>query len=200
MKKLLQIRSSLFGGNGNSSVLADRFVEKWLANNPGAELIVRDLASEPVPHLDAERVGALFSQPDGRTAAQQAVLDYSDGLIEELRQADAIVLGVPMYNFGVPSVLKAYFDHVARAGVTFRYTENGPQGLLEDRPVYVVAARGGLYQGTPADSQSPFLTTFLNFLGLRNVQFVYAEGLNISEDSKETSLAQANEHIERLTA
>lgn len=200
MKKLLQIRSSLFGGNGNSSVLADRFVEKWLANNPGAELIVRDLASEPVPHLDAERVGALFSQPDGRTAAQQAVLDYSDGLIEELRQADAIVLGVPMYNFGVPSVLKAYFDHVARAGVTFRYTESGPQGLLEDRPVYVVAARGGLYQGTPADSQSPFLTTFLNFLGLRNVQFVYAEGLNISEDSKETSLAQANEHIERLTA
>jgi len=200
MKKLLQIRSSIFGSDGNSSALADRFVAKWLQNNPGSELVLRDLASEPVPHLDAARVAALFSQPEGRTAEQQAVLDYSDALINELHQADAIVLGVPMYNFGIPSVLKAYFDHVARAGVTFRYTENGPQGLLEDRPVYVVAARGGLYQGTPADSQSPFLTTFLNFLGLANVQFVYAEGLNISEDSKQTSLARAKEHIERLTA
>lgn len=200
MATLLQIKSSVFGDNGNSSKLADQFVQAYLRNNPGTELVVRDLAANPLPHLDGYRVGALFSQPDGRTAEQQAILDESDALIEELRQADAIVLGVPMYNFGVPSVLKAYFDHVARAGVTFRYTANGPEGLLEDRPVYVLAARGGFYKDTPADSQAPFLKTFLSFIGLHDVHFVYAEGLNVSEDNKRDALAQAAEHIERLSA
>ena len=200
MSTLLQIKSSLFGDNGNSSQLAEQFVQSWLRNNPDGKRLVRDLAREPLPHLDAERVGALFSQPDTRTPEQQAILDQSDALIEELRQADAVVLAVPMYNFGVPSVLKSYFDHIARAGVTFRYTEQGPVGLLEDRPVYILAARGGNYEGTPMDSQVPFLTTFLNFIGLRDLHVVYAEGLNISDDSKRQSLARAAEHIERLSA
>ncbi|WP_097459139.1 FMN-dependent NADH-azoreductase [Mangrovitalea sediminis] len=200
MATLLQIKSSIFGDNGNSSKLADQFVQSYLRKNPGTKLVVRDLTTNPLPHLDGQRVGALFSQPESRTPEQQAILDESDALVEELRQAEAVVLGVPMYNFGVPSVLKAYFDHIARAGVTFRYTENGPEGLLEDRPVYILAARGGFYKDTPTDSQAPFLTTFLNFIGLKDLKFIYAEGLNVSEDNKREALAQAADHIERLSA
>ena len=109
-------------------------------------------------------------------------------------------MGVPMYNFGVPSVLKAYFDHIARAGITFRYTANGPVGLLEDRPVYILAARGGLYAGTPNDSQTPFIRSFLGFIGLKDVHFVYAEGLNMGDNQKENSLQEAGRAIETLTA
>lgn len=108
-------------------------------------------------------------------------------------------MGVPMYNFGVPSVLKAYFDHIARAGITFRYTANGPVGLLEDRPVYILAARGGLYAGTANDSQTPFIRSFLGFIGLKNLHFVYAEGLNMGDNQKESSLEEAGRAIEALT-
>ena len=121
-------------------------------------------------------------------------------LISEVVDADVIVMGVPMYNFGVPSVLKAYFDHIARAGITFRYTASGPVGLLEDRPVYILAARGGLYAGTPNDSQTPFIRSFLGFIGLKDVHFVYAEGLNMGDDKKENSLQEAGRAIETLTA
>jgi len=125
---------------------------------------------------------------------------YSDTLIDELKQADVIVIGLPMYNFGVPSQLKAYFDHIARAGVTFKYTEKGPVGLLTGKKVYVFAARGGLYAGTPLDTQTSYVRDFLRFLGMTDVEFVYAEGLAISPQSKETGLAKAVAEIGRLTA
>ena len=134
MKTLLQIRSSIFSNDGQSSRLAERFVARWSASNPGGKVIVRDLAKEPVPHLDAARFGAFLAKPVERTPAQQAVVDYSDALIGELKRADVVVLGLPMYNFGVPSTLKAYFDHVARVGETFKYTEKGPVGLLTGNP------------------------------------------------------------------
>src|SRR5437867_1022646 len=122
MKTLLQINTSMFRNGGQSTRLADEFVAKWRAHNPGATVIVRDLGRDAVPHLSAERFGAFLAKPDERDAAQQAVVAYSDALIDELQRADVILLGLPMYNFGVPSTLKAYFDHVARAGITFRYT------------------------------------------------------------------------------
>src|SRR6266852_3145646 len=117
MKTLLQIQSSIFSNGGQSSQLAGRFIAAWRASNPRGKVIVRDLAAEPVPHLDAARFSAFLSKPEERTPEQQAVIDYSDTLIDELRRADVIVIGLPMYNFGLPSTLKAYFDHVARAGV-----------------------------------------------------------------------------------
>lgn len=200
MKTLLQINTSIFSDGGQSSRLADRFIAAWRESNPGGKLIVRDLAKAPVPHLDAPRFGAFLARPGERTPEQQAVVDYSDALIDELRRADAVVLGLPMYNFGLPSTLKAYFDHVARAGATFRYTERGPVGLLTGKKVYVFAARGGLYAGTPGDTQTPYVRTFLAFLGMDDVQFVYAEGLAISEASKQEGLARAHAAIERLTA
>src|SRR6266851_5362382 len=116
MKTLLQLRSSIFSEGGQSSRLAERFVASWLERNPGGKVVVRDLAADPVPHIDAARFGAFLAKPDERTPEQRAVAAYSDALIDELKQADVVVLGLPMYNFGIPSTLKAYFDHIARAG------------------------------------------------------------------------------------
>ena len=198
MATLLQINSSLFGDNGNSSVLTQEFVQRWKAQNPTGDVIVRDFAKEDVPHLDAARVQALFSSAEGRTEAQQAVLDYSDKIIGEIEAADVIVIGVPLYNFGVPSTLKAYFDHIARAGVTFKYTETGPVGLLNNKPVYIIATRGGIHKGQPSDTQSQFLTNFLSFVGLKDVRFIYAEGLNMGQ--KDQAFAVAKTEIEQGVA
>ena len=201
MTTLLQINASLNNDQGQSSQLANQFVAAFHKRRPDAKIVVRDVAaSEPVPHLDAERFGALITKPEERTAAQQAVVAYSDILINELKQADVIVLGLPMYNFGVPSQLKAYFDHIARAGVTFKYTEQGPVGQLTGKKVYVFAARGGLYAGTPMDTQTSYVRDFLRFLGMTDVEFVYAEGLAISPESKEAGLAKAVAEIARLAA
>lgn len=200
MKTLLQIKTSVFSDHGNSSKLANEFVAEWQKHHPDGRVVVRDLGAEPLPHLSAERVQAFFTPPAQRTPGQQAHAEASQELIDELKAADVVVLGLPLYNFGVPSTLKAYFDHLARNGITFRYTANGPEGLLADRKVYVFAARGGLYKDTPADTQTPFVKTFLNFIGLRDIEFVYAEGLNISEESKRTALESASRQIARLAA
>ena len=198
MKTLLQIQFSIFSNGGQSSQLAERFIAAWRASNPGGKVIVRDLATEPVPHLDAARFGAFLAKPGERTSTQQAVVDYSDTLIDELKRADVVALGLPMYNFGLPSTLKAYFDHIGRAGVTFKYTEKGPVGLLTGKKVYVFAARGGLYAGTPSETQTPFIRTFLSFIGMDDIEFVYAEGLAISEASKEQGLDRARARIDAL--
>jgi FMN-dependent NADH-azoreductase len=198
---LLQINASINNDSGQSSRLANQFVETFRARDPHAKVVVRDVAAaEPVPHLTAERFGAFITKSEERSAAQHAVVAYSDALIEEIKQADVVVIGLPMYNFGVPSQLKAYFDHIARAGVTFAYTEKGPVGKLTGKKVYVFAARGGQYSGTPLDTQTGYVRDFLAFLGMTDVQFVYAEGLAISPQSKEAGLAKAAAHIARLAA
>jgi FMN-dependent NADH-azoreductase len=201
MTTLLQINASLNNGNGQSSQLANQFVAAYRRRYPGAKIVKRDVAAaEPVPHLNAERFGSFITKPEERSAAQHAVVAYSDTLINELRQADVIVLGLPMYNFGLPSQLKAYFDHIARVGETFKYTEKGPVGQLTGKKVYVFAARGGVYVGTPLDTQTSYVRDFLRFLGMDDVEFVYAEGLAISPESKEAGLARAAAEIERLVA
>jgi len=191
MTTLLQIYSSINNGNSQSGRLADQFVAAFLERNPSARFVKRDLVADPVPHLTGERFSAFIAKPEQLSAAQRAVVAYSDELIAELKAADVIVLGLPMYNFGVPSQLKAYFDHIARGGVTFRYTASGPQGLLNDKKVYVFAARGGRYDGGPLDTQTGYVRDFLRFLGMTDVEFVHAEGLAISPESRETSLAKA---------
>src|ERR1700685_542967 len=201
MTTLLQVNASINNSNGQSSQLADQFVTAFRERYPAAKIVVRDVAAaEPVPHLNAERFGAFITKPEERSAAQHATVAYSDVLIDELKQADVIVFGLPMYNFGVPSQLKAYFDHIARAGATFKYTDKGHVGLLTGKKVYVCAARGGVYAGTPADTQTSYVRDFLRFLGMTDVEFVYAEGLHISPQSKETGLAKAVAEIARLAA
>lgn len=201
MTTLLQINASIHNDSGQSSRLANQFVETFRARYPEAKVVVRDVAAaEPVPHLTAERFGAFITKPEERSDAQHAVVAYSDALIEEIKQADVVVIGLPMYNFGVPSQLKAYFDHIARAGITFGYTEKGPVGKLTGKKVYVFAARGGQYSGTPLDTQTSYVRDFLAFLGMSDVQFVYAEGLAISPQSKEAGLKKAAAHIAQLAA
>jgi FMN-dependent NADH-azoreductase len=195
MNTLLQINTSLFSSGGQSSRLAGEFAAAWRDSHPDGETIERDLAANPVPHLTAERFGAFLAKPEERTPEQHSVAAYSDALIDELRRADVVVIGLPMYNFGVPSTLKAYFDHVARAGVTFSYTEKGPLGLLKGKQVYVFATRGGAYAGTPLDTQTSYVRDFLRFLGMDDVEFVYAEGLAMGEAGKNASLARATQEI-----
>jgi FMN-dependent NADH-azoreductase len=198
MKSILQISSSLSGSNSVSSRLADDLVAELRLAHPAATLTVRDLARDPVPHLDAARFGAFVARPEARTPEEQAVVRDSDALIDELRRADVIVVGLPMYNFGVPSQLKAWFDHVARAGVTFKYTENGAVGLLAGKKAYVVAARGGRYAGAGIDTQTPFVRQFLAFIGIADVEFIYAEGLALGDASRGAALAAARAAIGRI--
>jgi FMN-dependent NADH-azoreductase len=201
MTTLLQIKASISHDSGQSSRLANQFVTAYRSRHPHAKILVREVASaEPVPHLNGERFGAFIAKAEERTAAQHTVVAYSDALIEELKQADVIVLGLPMYNFGVPSQLKAYFDHIARAGITFQYTSTGPVGLLTGKKVYVFAARGGLYAGTTLDTQTGYVRDFLAFLGMKDVHFVYAEGLAVSPESREAGLSKAAAEIAALAA
>jgi len=194
MKNLLNIRSSLNAEQSQSNQLTDHLLSTL--NAQGEYLITtRDLAAEPVPHLDGERFAAFLTDPNERSGAQQAVVDESDALINELQQADLIVLGLPMYNFGIPSTLKAWIDHVARAGITFRYTENGPEGLLTGKKVVVVAARGGLYAGTEKDTQTTYIKNIFAFMGITDIEFVYAEGLAIAEH-RDAALSNARQQIE----
>lgn len=200
MKTLLQINTGIFGDHSNSTVLAKAFSEKYVAEHAGTDVKVRDLIAEPLPHLDANIIGAFASDEADRTPEQQAVIDRSQMLIDELSDADAVVLGLPMYNFSVPSQLKAYMDQVARAGITFKYTETGPQGLLTDKPVYVIAARGGMHVGQESDSQTSFIKTFFAFIGLNNVQFIYAEGLNMGDEAKDKAYQEATAAISTAAA
>jgi FMN-dependent NADH-azoreductase len=196
MNKLLYIQSSIYGDEGQSSKLAERFIHNWLTAHPQGDVIRRDLTTNPVPHLDAQRFGAFTTPAEQRTAEQQAVIDYSDALVQELFDADLVVLGVPMYNLGVPSGLKAYFDHIARAGVTFRYTATGPEGLLKNKRAVVFSTRGGFYGLT--EHSSSYVRQFLGLLGIQDVKTVIAEGLAVSNEQKETALNEAQEQIALL--
>jgi FMN-dependent NADH-azoreductase len=198
MKTLLYLQTSIFGSKGQSAVLADTFINHWRTRHPEGRIVVRDLTAHPLPHLDADRFLALLADPAQRTAEQSAVVAESDSLVAELRDADELLIGMPMYNFAVPSQFKSWFDLVARAGVTFKYTPSGAVGLLADRPTTVLATRGGRYQGGDADSQTPWLRQIFGFIGIRDLRFVYAEGIAMGEAAQTSALAAAREHISRL--
>jgi FMN-dependent NADH-azoreductase len=195
MTQILHINSSLFGENGNSSQMAKDFVHALQVSTDAKLLNYRDLNSHPIPHLDAQRFSAFTTPADQHNEAQKAVAAESDALIAELRAADIIVLGMPLYNLGIPSTFKAYIDHVARAGETFRYTANGPEGLLKGKKVYIFAARGGKYAGTDMDTQTPYLRHILGLMGITNIEFVYAEGLNMGAEIAEQALSDARAQL-----
>ena len=200
MKTLLQLNTSIFSENGQSTRLADAFVAMRKSVEPGLRVVVRDLAKDPVPHLTADGFQGFLAKPEARTPGQAKVVAYSDTLIDELRRADTIVLGLPMYNFSVPSTLKAYFDHVGRAGETFKYSDKGPVGLLTGKKAYVFAARGGVYLGTKADTQTAYVRDFLGFLGITDVEFVHAEGLAMGDTVRKAALEKAETAIAGLNA
>lgn len=195
MTRILYLQASIFGEDGQSSQLARQFIEGYRARHPGTAVMTRDLIRDGVPHLDLERASALRGFATELNATQKAILARSDALIEELQSTDLVVIGLPMYNFGVPTQFKAWFDHIARARVTFKYTETGSVGLLEDKPVRVFAAHGGIHVGRPEETTTAFVRHILAFIGLTDVKFIYAEGLNMSEDVKLQSLRRARAEI-----
>jgi FMN-dependent NADH-azoreductase len=159
--------------------LGDRLQRRWLAGNRGGRVLHRDLAIEPLAQIDADWVAAGFTEPEQRNAGQRASLAQSEQLIGELRDADAVLVTVPMYNFGIPAALKAWIDLVCRARETFAYTEQGPRGLLEDRPVYLVMATGGVPVGSPVDFATGYLEHVFGFIGLKDVRVIAADGVSL---------------------
>lgn len=198
MPTLLVIKASLFGDDGQSSQLANAFTSRWREQYPNGQVLCRDLAADPLPHLTAEAVAGFQAQATERSPTQQASLAMSDALIAELKQADAVAVALPMYNFTVPSTFKSWMDHVARAGVTFRYTEAGPKGLLETGPLYVFCARGGRYQGTENDTQTRLIEMFFGMLGFAEIHLTYAEGLALGEQAAAEAVGEARERIASL--
>ena len=198
MKQILLINSSINGDKGHSFQLAKQFIAQLPAGSFTLDTL--DLNATPLPHLDMTEMAAWMTSAEQRSSEQQQLAALSDNVVARIKAADVIVLGVPMYNFGIPSQLKALLDRIARAGITFKYTEQGAVGLLDDKPVVVFATRGGVYQGTPADSQTPFLQLFLNFVGLKDIHFVYAEGLNMGTDAQQAALAAAKERLVQISA
>lgn len=195
MTTILQLNSAARSQGANSTLLANELAAKLQAANPDAKLVLRDLLTNPLPHLDDAVLGAFFTPAEQRTPEQSAIAARSDALIAELQAADVVIIGAPMYNFGISSQLKTYFDWIGRAGVTFRYTANGPEGLVKGKKAYIVSARGGKYVGTPFDSQTPHIKAFLGLIGITDVEFIYAEGLNMGPDAAGAALASAREAI-----
>lgn len=201
---VLQINSSarrVQDGQGSFSTrLASELVEILKQQNPGAAVKVRDLGLAPHPAMDEAALGALFTPADKRSAEQAERVAQNDALIDELQAQDVIVIATPMINFAVPTQLKNWIDAVARAGTTFTYTANGPEGLVKGKKVYVVVATGGKHVGQPTDGITPYLRTVLGFLGMTDVQFVYAEGLGMGPDAEAAGVAGARQQIAELFA
>lgn len=195
--RALVITSSILAENGQSIALANRFIEQASARND-IDVTQRDVVKTSLPHLDISELGAWQVAVEERTVEQQALASHSDELLAELRANDVLVMAVPMYNLGIPSQLKAWFDRVLRAGETFRYTENGPQGLVEGKRAIILAARGGQYAGTEFDSQTPHLKAMLGLMGIKDVDVVYAEGLNLGEQQREAAIKEAFQAIDQL--
>ena len=196
--KILQINASARSHGANSTRLADPITTRLIARNPDAIVERRDRAAQPHPVLDEAALGALFTPAEQRTPEQSARIALDDALIAQVQSADILVLGVPMYNFGIPVQLKSWIDAIARAGVTFRYTENGPQGLINGKKVYVGFARGGIYRDTASDTQAPYLKSVLGFLGMTDIEFVFAEGLALGPESSNKAFAEADAQIVQM--
>ncbi|EIY7832886.1 FMN-dependent NADH-azoreductase [Vibrio parahaemolyticus] len=190
MSRVLALKSSILGDYSQSNKL----VEDFIKNVDQDKLTVRDLAANPLPVLDFAVANALRATED-LSQEQQVVVDLSDTLIEEVKAADTLVIAAPMYNFTIPTQLKNWIDLIARAGVTFKYTENGVQGLIEGKKAIVVTTRGGIHKDSPTDNVTPYLRTVLGFVGITDVEFVYAEALNMGEDAASKGISDAQSQL-----
>jgi FMN-dependent NADH-azoreductase len=201
MTRILHINSSVRNNGSISRKVTEEFLNKWKAKDPNVVIAERDLAAQPLPHLTEETLGAFFTPAENRTAAQRQIAALSESLVQELFDADVIVIGAPMYNFSITSGLKAWVDHVARAGVTFKYGENGPVGLLTGKKVFIFTTSGGVYSQGPAaamDFAGTYLRAVLGFIGLTDVQVVQSEGLATGDVGVEKALAQTSDTINEL--
>jgi len=190
---ILHVTSSSRGSASYSNRVASDVVDQLLAHNPGATVTARNVATDPLPHIDDDFLAATRS-PDGpQTERQRALLAQSDALVDELLAADVVVIGAPMINFTIPSTLKAWIDNVARAGRTFNYSEAGPKGLVTGKQVIIVGARGGVYSQTarPLDFQLPYLKSVLGFLGMTEVEVLEIDGTAYGPEAAEQAVSTA---------
>ena len=199
MNTVLCLNCSIQGDNSHSRQLSNKLLERIKKTYSSVKIVSRDLVKDSLPHLNGAQFNAFITPPEQRTSEQKVLASQSDALIKEISDADTVVLALPMYNFGIPSQLKSYFDNLARAGVTFKYTATGPLGLLTGKKAIVLATRGGLYFGTDKDTQTKYVKDFLSFIGITDVEFIYAEGLAISPEKKVKSLELANDIIEAMS-
>ena len=200
MSKVLVLNSSALGGASVSNQLAQDALIELRTRDPGLIVTVRDLGANPIPHLDSDSATALRGAAPANEA-QATAQELSDTLIAELKAADAIVIGAPMYNFGIPSTLKAWFDYVLRAGITFRYTEAGPVGLLEGKRAIIIESRGGYYsEGATKvlDSQEPHLRALLGFVGIKDATFIRVEKLAFGSEARQQALDEARAQLGQL--
>lgn len=203
MATLLHINSSVRNAGSLSRQVSAEFLEKWHAANPQDVIVERDLAAQPLPHLNEDMLGAFFTPAADRTPQQSQTAQLSEKLVAELFAADVIVIGAPMYNFSISSGLKAWIDHVARAGMTFKYSESGPVGLLTGKKVYVFTSRGGVYSTGPnaaMDFHETYLRAVLGFIGLTDITFVHTEGVALGEEAANQALNQTRDTIAELLA
>ncbi|MDF7680963.1 FMN-dependent NADH-azoreductase [Enterobacteriaceae bacterium ESL0689] len=200
MSQVLVLKSSILAADSQSGQLSDYFVAQWRKQQPNDNIVVRDLAADPIPVLDGELMGALRPTGAPLTPRQQQAQALSDALIAELQASDLIVITAPMYNFNIPTQLKNYFDLIARAGVTFRYTEKGPQGLITGKRAIVLTSRGGIHKDTAADLVTPLLTLFLGFIGITDMQFVFAEGIAYGAEAAAKAISAAKAEIDTIVA
>lgn len=198
MENVLQINSSILGEQSVSKLLSD-YAAGLIKRHNGAKITVRE--TDGLPHLTGETLAAFSNTSDALDAEGKVLVETSNKLIEEIRTADVLILGVPTYNFFIPSQLKSYLDFIARAGVTFKYTKTGPIGLMDDKRVYVINASGGIYHATGEDLIGPYIKKILEFVGIQDVHFVRAEGLALDQGAnKDSIIAQAKVRLKEMMA
>tara|TARA_R110001592_G_scaffold357416_1_gene660608 strand:- start:185799 stop:186401 length:603 start_codon:yes stop_codon:yes gene_type:complete len=198
MKNVLTIKASIRATGSHSSKLVDKMVQTWAEHHPEDNFTSRDLLQSGIPHLSEAAYNTMPVADDQRSAEQREEMALSDRLTSEFLAADVIIVGMPMYNFNVPSAFKAYIDHIARPGLTFRYTATGPVGLAGDKQVIFLLARGGVYWETPNDTQTPYLKAIFSFMGVSNFNFIVAEGLNISPEKCAEGMQSATQQIDHF--
>ncbi len=198
MQKILQINSSILGDQSASKILSNYTIES-LINNDDIQLITRNCLE--IPYLDEQALIAFSGQTNNLSEDHKKLLHLSDVMISELIEADILVIGVPMYNFGIPSQLKSFFDFICRVGITFKYTESGSVGLLSNKKVYILNTRGGIYHSLGQDFITPYLKQIFQFIGITDLNFVYAEGLSMDNgSSKDKFIEDAKQNIDKLTS
>ncbi|MBC07233.1 NAD(P)H-dependent oxidoreductase [Thalassospira sp.] len=193
MTNILHVSASVNGENSNSRQIASKLIDRIVAANPSANVVERDTNDAVITALTGETVGAYYTPAEERSNAQKDIIAASDKMVAELQNADIVVIGAPMYNFSIPSTLKAWVDLIARVGVTFKYTENGPVGLLSGKKAYIVAATGGVPVNSPADFATPYLKQVLGFVGISDVEVVEASGFAVNA---EEAMARALANVE----
>ena len=191
MKNVLVIKSSILANNSQSSQLVD-----YLKSKVSANITEHDFGANPLPYYDLDAATGTRGEP--KTAEQQKALELSNQLIGEVNKSDVLIFGVPMYNLGIPAQLKTYIDYLNRAGVTFRYTENGPEGLITGKKAIVILTYGGMYKDGPADLPKLYMQTVLNFIGITDIEFVYAEGIGYGPEAIEKAQQSAKAELDRI--